>query len=511
MTAARSFEVVGGTIGSSTALAVGFLLITAYLMGTVAKQLHFPKLTGYLAAGLIAGDSVLALLPEASTGDLRIFTGVAVSLIALTAGTELEMRTMRPLLRTVGWISAIASLGTIAVIGGAAYLLRPLLPFMHDLDPTATIAMAAVLGVVISANSPAVVVALRTETDADGPLCRTVLGVVVVGDLLVILAFTAVGAVAAPLLGSASDQSALIHLVWHVGGSLVVGAGVAGVLWLYLRYVAQSTALFVVALCFVVAEVGARIGLDPLLVALSAGILVRNVSARGDALHEAIEGSSLPVYLVFFAAAGASIHLDVLLLVGVPALLLALVRAASFLGLSRIATRIAGADPVVHRWVGFGLLPQAGLALALALLMIKTFPAVGEGAGTLVLGIVALNEMVAPVLYRFALVRSGETGRGPVEHSAAYPLRATDSSSGALVDPRHWDGTDDHPASASSSAPQGPVADPRVNGQTEIAIPEALLPTRPSQPRVIEPESIVSPRGPRTGDTLPPIAPAASP
>jgi Kef-type K+ transport system membrane component KefB len=507
MTAARSFEVVGHTIGSSTALAVGFLLITAYLMGTLAKQLHFPKLTGYLAAGLIAGESVLQLLPEASTGDLRIFTGVAVSLIALTAGTELEMRSMRPLLRTVGWLSGLASLGTIFVIAGAAYLLSPLLPFMDELGPNAVIAMAMVLGVVISANSPAVVVALRTETNADGPLCRTVLGVVVVGDLLVILSFAAVGAIAAPLLGSASDQSALIHLVWHVGGSLAVGAGVAVVLWLYLRFVAQSTALFVVALCFVVAEVGARIGLDPLLVALSAGILVRNLTARGNALHEAIEGSSLPVYLVFFAAAGASIHLDVLVVVGVPAVLLALVRAASFLGLAAIATRIAGAEPVVRRWVGFGFLPQAGLALALGLLMVKTFPGVGEGAGTLVLGIVAINEMIAPVIYRLALVRSGEAGATLGEHSAAYPI-VPESSSGAMVEPGSWDAAYASPASASSSAPVVPeVAGPRIDGQTEVAIPESMLPPRAGQTLVIDPQPSPAGPAPRTGDTLPPMLP----
>jgi hypothetical protein len=63
--------------------------------------------------------------------------------------------------------------------------------------------------------------------------------------------------------------------------------------------------------------------------------------------------------------------------------------------------------------VGFGLLPQAGLALALSMLFTKTFPSFGAEAGALTLGIVALNEMVAPILYRFALVRSGEAGQSP--------------------------------------------------------------------------------------------------
>lgn len=474
MAAARSFEVPGRSVGSTTALAVGFLLLCAYLMGWLAKNLSMPKLTGYLLAGMLAGDSVLALIPEAAAGDLKIFTGVAVSLIALTAGTELEMRTMRPLLRTIGLITGIAGIGTVVIIAVAAWLMRGQLPFMAELSPSGCIAMAAVLGVVISANSPAVVVALRTEMNADGPLCRTVLGAVVMGDLLVIVLFAGVGAAAAPYLGNASDQGALVHLVWHIGGSLVAGGALAGVLWLYLRYVAQSTALFVVALAFVVAEVGQRIGLDPLLVALSAGILVRNLTSGGDALHEAIEGSSLPVYLVFFGAAGASIHLDVLQIVGVPALLFALVRALSYLATSRLATALAGAEAVVQRYAGVGMLPQAGLALALGLLMVKTFPAVGEGAGTLVLGVVAINEMVMPILYRQALLRSGEAGRGEVGVSAAFPIVPPDSSASAPVDEGWDDGAD-----ASSTA----------------GVVEAVDVDPAAESRQI-----------RTGDTLPPDA-----
>jgi len=436
MMAARSFEVAGETIGSATALAVGYLLLAAYMTGWVAKQLGMPKLTGYLAAGLLAGDSLLALIPEAAAGDLKIFTGVAVSLIALTAGSELELKTMRPLLRSVAWLTALSGVGTVLVLTLAAWLMRGYLPFMSALSPAGTIAMAAVLGVVMSANSPAVVVALRTEMAADGPLCRTVLGTVVMGDLVVIILFAAVGSAAAPFLGSESDQRALVHLAWHVGGSLVIGAGLAALFYLFLRFVDQSRALFVVAVSFVVAEVGARIGLDPLLVSLSAGILVRNATSFGDQLHEAIEGSSLPVYLVFFAAAGASIHLDVLAVVGIPAVIFVGVRAVSYLATSRLAATIAGADPVVRRYVGFGLLPQAGLALALGLLMVKTFPAVGQAAGTLVLGVVAINEMVMPILYRFALIRAGESGRAEPSPSQS-DLRGADDRDGAASSSQH--------------------------------------------------------------------------
>lgn len=439
MVAVRSFEAAGTELGSGSALSVGFLLLTAYFAGSVAKSIRLPRLTGYLAAGLAAGASGLQLLPSAVLDDLRIFTGVAVALIALTAGTELELRSMRSLARTIGWVTFIAVVGGALLLGCAVMLLRPLLPFMDGMSTLEAMAVAGVLGVVMSAQSPAVVVALRTELAADGPVCRTVLGVVVIADLVVILMFALSSTIATSVFGeTTSVRATIIHLAWELLGSIVAGLGIGVILAAYLKRVGHGAAMFVIMVAFIVAEVGQRIGLDPLLVALAAGVLIRNTTKQGDALHHAIEGSALPVYLVFFAQAGATIHLDVLMVVGVPAIAMVLVRTGSFLGGARIATRIAGAPESVRRWVGFGLLPQAGLALALSMLFSRTFPEFGADAGAMTLGVVALNELVAPVLYRFALVRSGEAGRMPQQatgqHEAVTMAIASDSSSsGAIV------------------------------------------------------------------------------
>lgn len=417
MTAAASFQVDGvATTGAGPALAVGYLLLTAFFLGAIFKELRLPKLTGYLAAGMLAGESGLDLLPHAALGELQIFTGVAVALIALTAGTELEFRTMRPLLRSIIWITLLAVIGGALVLGAAVLFgFRGMLPFMADLTFAQAAAVALVLGVVMSAQSPAVVVALRTEMAADGPICRTVLGVVVIADLVVIVMFAATSTLANSIIGANDGdlRGTLLHLLWELGGSIGVGLGVGALLALYLRRVQEGAPLFVLMVAFVVAEVGARIGLDPLIVALAAGVLIRNATRQGDALHHAIEGSSLPVYLVFFAVAGASIHLDVLTAVGLPAIGLVLIRGTAFLLGSRVAGRLAGTPEPVRKWVGFGLLPQAGLALALSMLFSKTFPTFGAEAGALTLGIVAINEMIAPVLYRFALVKSGEAGQSP--------------------------------------------------------------------------------------------------
>lgn len=427
MHAARSFApdatVGGGAAG--TALACGYLLLSAFLMGSIFKSLRLPRLTGYLATGIVVGPNVLGLVSHPMVSNLQIFNGVATALIALTAGVELDLRMMKPLLRSISWLTGVAVCGTICLISLAALLLHKHLPFLHGLTTLQVAAVCAVLGVTMVAQSPAVVVALQSEMASDGPLTRTVLGVVVMSDLLVIVLFAIVSSIAKSLLGSQTDA---LHtagaLAWEILGSVVIGVLVGVLLSIYLRFVKASAALFLVAAAFLLAEVGQRIDLDPLLLALGAGVFIRNLTAQGERLQNEIEFSSLPVYVVFFAVTGATVHIRELLVVGVPALVLVSTRAAGFVGLSRIATTMAQATDNVRKYVGLGLMPQAGLALALALLFVKTFPSIGEGAAALVFGGVAINEMIAPILYRFALVRSGEAGQAqhtPERESVTVP------------------------------------------------------------------------------------------
>ncbi|AKU91445.1 cation:proton antiporter [Vulgatibacter incomptus] len=421
MQAARSFAIGGRPMGSGTALAFGFVLLTAFFAGRIFKQVRLPKLTGYIAAGIVIGPSVLGLVTPTMVEHLKIVNGAAIALIALTAGNELDFRSFRPLLRSVKWITLVAVVGTSALLSLAVFAVRDLLPFMGEMSLEQAIAVSLVLGVTMVAQSPAVVVALRDEMEADGPMSRTVLGVVVIADLVVILLFALVSSFAKSTFGAAGDVLDTIgQLSWEILGSLGAGLLVGVLLAVYLRKVASGAALFVVTVTFVMAEVGQRLHFDPLLVALAAGVLIRNVTKAGDRLHHEIEASSLPVYVVFFAVAGANIHLDVLAVVGIPAAIFVLVRGAGLLAGTRLGAKIAGAPDEVQRYAGMGLLPQAGLALALALLFAKTFPEFGDDAAALTLGVVALNEIIAPAIYRLALVRSGEAGtRAPPEEPQA--------------------------------------------------------------------------------------------
>lgn len=412
MQALSSFSVEDQPGSAGVSLALGYLLLTAYFVGLLFKRVGLPKLTGYIASGIAVGPAVLDLVSERMLDSLKLVNGVAVALIAMTAGSELEYRAMKPLLRSIRSISLYGVVGTAGLLTAAVFIARSSLPFMGTMTWGQAAVVSAVLGVVMVAQSPAVVVALRDEMAADGPVARTVLGVVVIADLVVILLFALTSSLAKAVLGGGVDMLETAGaLAWELLGSLVAGAVIGYLLGLYLRKVQGGAALFLLLVAFVIAEVGQRLHFDPLLVALAAGIFVRNATDIGDELHRHIEAPAMPVYILFFAAAGANLHLDVLGTVGVPALGFVCTRAVGLITGARVGATLAGAPPMVRRYAGFGLLPQAGLALALSMMFGKTFPEFGAEAGALTLGVVALNELLAPAVYRYALVRSGEAGK----------------------------------------------------------------------------------------------------
>jgi Kef-type K+ transport system membrane component KefB len=394
---------------SALVVGIGFVLIASWFSGRIFSTMKLPKLTGYLAMGMVAGP-LLGLLAPSTVSNMGLVNGMATALIALTGGSEMDFRAMRPLFKSIAWISLIAVVGTAVALSLLTWILAPQLTFMAGLSPLGRIAISLVVGIVTVAQSPAVVVAIRAETGADGPVARTSLGVVVLADLLVIVLFAIASSAADAVLSGTSDFGRTAReMIWELFGSLGIGISIGAILSAWLRFVGErGLDLFVLLVCFVAAEVGRRVHLDPLLLMLAAGMFVENVSRRGAVLRRAFEDASLPVYILFFTVAGASVHLHELPTVALPAALFILVRGFGLYFGTSLAARVSGADPAVRKFGGFGLLPQAGLAIALSQLFSRTFPSLGPSTAALTLSIVAINEIVAPAIFRVALVRSGE-------------------------------------------------------------------------------------------------------
>ncbi len=426
--AARSFLVDSTTItGSGAALAFGFLLLSALQTGRIFHALHLPHLTGFLLCGAVFGPEVLGLITPAMIGDLTMVKKVAVGLIALTAGCELNFEKLRPKIKCISLVSFVGFIFAVICLFAVIFGVSGRLEFMRGMNTEQRVVVSLICSNVLAALSPAVVMGILSETRAEGPLSELCLSIVVLADLLIAITFTfsESGARAVFPQAGGAGHSVFGELAVHIVGSIVAGAAVGAIFAVYIRRVGLRVGLFVFAVCFVVAETGTVMHLDPLLVGLSAGLFLENVSpVGGHAVIRHTEVAAMPTFAVFFAVVGAEVHVHAFLAVAPFAVAAAAARAVGIYAGARVGAGLAGIPKHIARRVPFGMLPQAGIALGLAGLVRTSFPGWGEGASTLLLGTIVVNEMVGPVLFRMALERAGEIGMNTEARSSLEPAHA---------------------------------------------------------------------------------------
>lgn len=403
---------------ASALLALGMIMIGGELVGDLAQRWRLPRVTGYLVLGMLLGPSLAGLVTPMDLHSLVLFEELALGLIALTAGGELRIEALRKGWKPLGAITVGHAVGIFLASSGLYWLILGRLPFLGTLRPAQRLAAVALLGTLTVAKSPATTIAIITETRSRGPLVDTVLGVTVVKDLVILLLFTWVSGLAAGWIGGGGvDLRVLGTLGTEMILSLVAGTILGLALGAYLAYLGFHPEISVLALVLVSMELAHTWHLEHLLITMAAGFVARNVfpAAATGFLH-ALERSSPPIYVVFFALVGAGLDLGVFRTAWAGVAVLVVVRLLLTWGLTAAPAALAGAPVAVRRWAWMGFVAQAGLTLGLAGRISREFPGFGEKLATVVVGAVVINQLVGPVLWRHALVAAGEAGRAATKN-----------------------------------------------------------------------------------------------
>lgn len=395
----------------STTIALGFILIFAFLFGKKTASLKLPQITGFILAGVLCGPFVFKFLSLSDVKDLQLLDGLALSLIALTAGGEMHLDRLRGRLRS---ISAVVIFQTSLIILGFVMFGLLFLRFFNVLPVNSfphLLAFSLLLGTLASATSPSTTIAVITEIRAQGKNTDLVLSSAVVKDFLVIGLFAFIISVSKALV--TPEMGIGISFLWNilleVGGSLLLGAIIGTLIILYLRYVKRELAVFILSIAFLTYEISHAYGFHPLLICLLAGFIVQNFSAQGEHLITALEKVSVPVFVVFFAISGASLDLTALQQGWLLALLVFVWRGFLKFSGTYLGARISGEDAFFQKLGWSGFISQAGVALGMAIVVQESFPGWGDIFKTLVLAVIALNQVIGPILLQKFLIKSGET------------------------------------------------------------------------------------------------------
>ncbi|WP_437604178.1 cation:proton antiporter [Sorangium sp. So ce590] len=397
---------LAGTIAS-----IGFLLLAGTLASELVEPLGLPHLSGYILAGVIAGPHVLKLVDHHAVEEISRVNTLALALIALAGGAELRIEIVKKSLKSLLLHNVVQTVLVFVAMTGVFYAARSLVPFAAELSTTAALGVAILWGVISVTRSPSAVLGILSQTRATGPVAMNTLAFVMTSDIVVIVVTAIALSTVRPLIEPGTTMS--MHEIELLGreilGSISIGTTLGLALAAYMRLIGRQLILVFVALGFGATEVLRYLRFDALLVFVVAGFVVANLSKQGEKLVHAVEDAASVVFVLFFATAGAHLDLPLLRLMWPVALLFGVSRALVTFVASRIGNRLADDPPVLRKWAWCGLVSQAGLTLGISLTIERAFPSLGAGFRALVVGCVALNEVVGPILFKYALDRAGET------------------------------------------------------------------------------------------------------
>ena len=431
--AMKLIEPLGQPGGQPDALLTfGFLILTAYATGELFGSFGLPKIVGYLLGGVLAGPSLLGTVTPEAASELEPVSSLAIAMIAFLAGAELRWEEIKARGLTLLKLTTTEIAVTFVFVTALLLLGRQFIPFLEGVPWSHAIVFAALFGSIAVIHSPAVTMALLTETKADGPVARTTLGIVLVSDVVVVLFFSGMLALAQKMVPVAgTPQGGVGALVWEILGAVPIGAMLGFGVAQALRVLRGEMLLFALLAALFGQQIASMLHVEVLLTLLVAGFVAIN-TAEGEAGHAmlgAMERAAAPIFVVFFALAGAK--LDVAEVVRLSPLILpiALVRVAgirSGLQLGAVVARIPRQE-VAHVWNG--LVSQAGVAIGLVTIAAAAYPQAGSGMRTMLLALIAVNETVGAILFRRALVAAGEVGgdngKDTAENRAVEPATAS--------------------------------------------------------------------------------------
>ena len=412
-------------------LVFAFIVIAAEQIGQFGSRWRLPLITGYLAAGFLAGPDVLRILDRTAVEDLGFVNQIALAIIALAAGNELVLKEFRSQFRSIGWVTCGLVVMTFGLGAVTMYVLSGWLPVMKDLGSSTRIAISLLAAVILVARSPSSAIAIINELRAKGPLTNTIMGVTVIMDAVVISLF-AINSEIARSITTADFQFGfgfLGLLLLKFALSIAGGFALGKLLSAYMQWNLPQNLKFVLLLAtgfgvFQLAEWlhhfsadkwGMEIHAEPLLICMIAGLLVTNYSPHHSQFSGLLEKIGMPVYLTFFTLTGASIDLAVLKQTYLVAAGLCLVRLMTVFSGSFLGSTVAGDPPKFRRIIWLGFVTQAGIGIGLAREVASQFDDWGNKLATILIAVIVINQIIGPPMFKWAVGLAGEIGQKDAE------------------------------------------------------------------------------------------------
>lgn len=387
---------------------VGIIITAGIIMGRVASHFKLPHITGYLIAGLIIGPSILGLVPHVETSKMTVISEIALGFIAYSIGCEFNFKDLKKTGKSVIIITIFQAVGAVVLVDLAMiYIFKQPVPF------------SIILGAIATATAPGPILMIVKQYRAKGPVVDTLLPLVALDDALGIVIFGICAAIASAL-SNAGAHISLTHMILvpleEILASIVIGVGLGGILGYIINKIKEDELLIaiIVSTIFIGVGLSHRYHASPILLCMILGGTVCNIipHIKNIKVLHRVESFTPPIYIAFFTLAGVELDIALVKDVGLVGAGYIIIRMIGKIAGSYAGGIVAKSPKTVQKYLGFTLIPQAGVAIGLAMVAESTLPhPFGRNVRTIILAATVVYELIGPLMAKIAICKAGEANK----------------------------------------------------------------------------------------------------
>lgn len=379
-----------------TLIILGLLFFVGLLADTLGRRLRLPRVTILLAIGLLIGRAGFDLLPDTISSLYPLVSVVALSAVAFLLGSALSLRNLRQHGRSIVIVSLVVVIVTQLVVSLGFWLFG------------APLVLALVMGALATATDPAATFDVIEQSGKNGPFAKILRGLVALDDAWGMIAFT-FALVLLGILAGENGAATLAAATREILGSVLLGAmiGVPGAFLTGRLTPGEPMRIEALGLVFLTAGGALMLDLSFLIAGMTAGTILVNLARHHTRTFREIRNFEWPFLIVFFVLAGAVLDPVALLASGWLGLLYLLLRVLGRQIGGLLGGRLAATPAQHNRWYGAAMLPQAGVAIGMALIASEEYPEHGPAIMALAIGSTVVFELIGPIIASHAMQKAG--------------------------------------------------------------------------------------------------------
>jgi Kef-type K+ transport system membrane component KefB len=376
-------------------IAIGGILLFAIAADVIGKHTFLPRVTLLLLFGVLIGKDVLDLIPIIVTNQFELLADIALIMVGFLIGGKLTRKSMRGAVGKTLWISSSAVLITVCTVSFSLLLIG------------IETQLAILLGCIATATAPAATMDIISESNYQGPFASLLISIVAIDDALGLIVFSIGIAFVSALNGNEYSMYPVLISLKEIGGAIILGAGI-GLPAAYLTgrlSPGQPILVEALALVFLCGGLAIWLNVSFLIAPIVMGCVIANLAKHHDYPFHAIEGIEWIFLIIFFTLAGALLSLESLVSIGLIGIVYIFARVIGKILGGFLGAKISNADKATQNWIGPALLPQAGVAVGMALVASSKFPQYQQLLLSVVISTTIFFEIVGPIITRYALSR----------------------------------------------------------------------------------------------------------